>query len=240
MLLTVIVFLSVCLSLALIDNNESKYTLDKTDDSFLLSVLKGSFLGNEFNVTEEQLNTFLNKKFCQPEKPGSENMLKNLRLYFHEDMPAEIYAKIHYLNLDFSFYARADIRMEDNSGIAVVRISDVKIGELPVPDFIIQNMLSDFAGSKSFVAFTDGALLVQTFYDYSFDTFGFSLHLERFEMHDGSVTCKTNNLTFEILKALKDYLMSERGQELSRKLFGHTLNELKNGAIDYLWNKIWH
>ena len=206
----------------------------------MMSVLKGSFLGNDFKVSEDQLNTFLNEKFCQPEKPGSESMLKNLRLYFHEDMPAEVYAKFHYGKHDYSLYAKALIVMEDNSGIAAVRISDVKVGELPVPDFMIQKLLSDFADSKSFVAFSDGTLLIQTFYDYSFDTFGFSLHLEKFEMHEGSVTCKTNNLTFEVLKALKDYLMSEQGQELSRRLFGHTLSELKDNALDYLWNKIWH
>lgn len=213
----VIVFGGVCLKLARTDNLRDKYTLDKTEDGFLLTVLKSAVFGQDFTVTEDQLNTYLNKTFCTPDKP-----LRNIRLYFHENRPSEVYGKVNYHHYDYAFRAGISTHLNSQEGIVTVRLTDVHLGELAVHDMVIQSLLRDFADKNENVQYADGVLYVRTRYDYQLDEASFTLRLERFEPAEGAVICKTNNLTWELLKAVKAYLFSEKGRELLGRLMGQS------------------
>lgn len=219
--------LTVCAALALKDNKD-KYTLAKTDDSFLDTALKNALTGSEFHITEDQLNTYLNNKYCSD---TDENSLKNIRIYFHSDDDIELYAGIRHWNHDFSLYAKAKTELNPVTGIASVQIYNAKIGELSIPDFILNKIITNFADNQKYVTFENNILYIQTLYQYEFETFTITLNLEKFEPKDGGVNCKTNSLTIEALKALKDYLFSEKGQAMCKRIFGYNVSDLKKDLL---------
>ena len=214
---------AVCTVLAVTDNNKDKYTLSETDDTFLMSALKGAVWGEDFDVSETQINTYLNDKLCDEEN----GVLKNVRLYFHDDDDTEIYARIHYMNSDFSAYAKAQIQLDRNSGTAVVRLYSARLGELPIPDFVLQMVTEHIAKDNKYVRYSNGVLNVKTEYFYDFDTFTITLRLEKFQPRDGHLICKTNSLSYELVAALKDYCLSEEGQHMLKEIFGSALSDLK-------------
>lgn len=222
-------FGGVCLHLMTQDNISDKYTLtaEERDGSFLGTLLKGAMRGSETELTEAQVNTYLNDAFC-----GQDRMLRNVKVYFHKDAPVGIYAKIYYLNRELAFSANAIIELEPEKGRAALRISDVKLGELKVHSPVIDSVLSSFAGSTNLAEYTDGILYIKTEYSYNGKNFNINLHLEKFEPADGTVKCKTNSLTWELIGALKDYLRSDDGQSFVRQYFGEKVNNIKNLLLD--------
>lgn len=224
-----VIFSAICVVFALQDNNRDKYTLDETDDSFLDIVLKSAVTGSEFKVTEAQINTYLDNKFCSGNE--SSNVLKNIRLYFHKNDDTELYARIRYKDHYFSVYAKTKIELDPKTGIAAVNIYNAKLGELPVPNFILNKVISHFSENQKYVSFDNNTLYIQTLYKYEFDTFTIALNLEKFDIEDGEVSCKTNSLTWEALKALKDYLLSDKGQEMCKRIFGYNLRDLKKDLL---------
>ncbi len=220
------VFVTVCIVLAQQDNIKDKYTLTQTDDTFRWSALKAALKGSAFNATETQINTYLYQTFC-----GEDKVLKHVRVYFHQEKSCEIYAKLHYPKGDFALSARAETTFNSTEGIVGVRFHDVKLGELPIPSFIVSAILSDFAKKYDLTTFSDEVLYVRTRYEYDFGDFAFHLRLEEFSPQEGTLLCRTNSLSRELLMALKDYLLSDSGQELFTRLFGKTTNYLKNFVL---------
>lgn len=227
-------FVGVCAALAFTDNYSDKYTLTETDDSFLDVVLKNAVIGREFTVSETQMNTYLNNKLCGTTSKG-ESKIKNIRLYFHSGSDTEIYAKTRFMNHDFAVYSKMSIDLDSQTGIAAVRFYDTKLGELPVPDSVKDKILINAAEDNKLMEFRDGVLYVQTMYVYEFKNCSITLNLEKFEPTDSGVRCKTNNLTIEALKALKDYFLSADGQALCKKLFGYNLYDLKDSILGKLF-----
>ena len=233
LVLLIVAAAAVCAALAMTDNNKDKYTLSQTDDTFLMSALRGSVWGSDFDVSETQINTYLRDTLCDEEK----GVLKNIRLYFHDDEDTEIYARIHYMDHDFSAYAKAEIQLDPGSGTAAVRLYSAKLGELPVPDFILQMIIEHVAKDNKYVRYSDGLLKVKTEYFYDFDTFTITLRLEKFQPHDGQLTCRTNSLSYELVVALKDYCLSEEGQHMMKDIFGSDLNDLKEDLYSAIFGE---
>lgn len=223
-------FAGVCAALAFTDNYKDKYTLYETDDSFLDIVLKNAITGREFILTEAQINTYLNKTVCMNTENG-ERKIKNLRLYFHSESDTELYARINFMGHDCGLYSRISVILDPITGIAAVRFYDTKLGELSVPDKVRDNILSDAAEENKLMTFQDGVLYVKTMYVYEFKNFSLKLNLEKFEPTDSGVRCRTNSLTLEALKAVKDYFLSDDGQALCKKLFGYNLYDLRDGIL---------
>lgn len=221
------IFSGVCVVLANQDHIQDKYTLTDKNDGFLWTVLKSALTGSEFDASEAEVNTYLNKTFCTEGQ-----LLKNVRVYFHQEKPCEIYARINYHGHDRALSAFAEISFDKEQGVAGVKIHDVKIGELPVIQLAVDNILSDFAGKHALTEYRDGILYVRTHYEYSFGDFNFQLQLEELAPEQGSIRCKTNSMSAELLKGVVAYLRSDSGQELFKKLFGETANRLKDFAVD--------
>ncbi len=213
--LTLIVVLLVsaviCAALAFTDNNKDKYTLTETDDSLPMTALKNSVIGSEFEASELMINTYLNQNICTSEE--SDGVLKNIRIYFHKDEDAEIYARIKYMNCWFSLYMKASMTLDTENGIASIKFHDAKLGELPIPDVILNPILENAMKNNTYAQFKDGQLQIQTRFDYNIKSVHFTLNIEKFQIQDGKVLCKTNNLSWELILAIKDFLISE-GQDI--------------------------
>lgn len=226
----------VCVGLALTDKNRDRYLLDERDDSFPHEVLKGALFGKRFDVTETKINTYLNLLFCdEHNRQEKQTALKNIRLYFHEGEDTEIYARVYFWKRDFSVYARASVVKEPSSDEAAVTLHHVRLGELPLPSFLVEPVLKKFTENRPLLRYEDGVLYVKTQVDYDLGKLKLNLMLERFEPGDGFVTCKTNNLTSEMLDAVYEYLRSEDGRELARQLFGNDEKDWKNRLYDAIF-----
>ena len=219
----VLIFGGVCLTLMSQDNISAMYTMTEEDDSFLGMLLKGAITGKEFDLTETQVNTYLNKTFCAEDKP-----MKKIRVYFHKNEPVEIYAKVYQFGADRAMYAKAELEILPEMGKTAVRISDVKLGELHVHGHVVDNMLRNFAKSTPLAEFSNGVLYIKTEYSYEGKNFSLSLRLEKLEPSDRTITCKTNSFSNEVIYAIKDYLVSDDGQEFFKSIFGEKINNIKN------------
>ncbi len=214
LLIGVLVVGSVCISLALRDNIKEKYTMTETDDGFLFTVLKGAVFGKAFEVSDVQVNTYMNDKFCGADKP-----LKNIRVYFHNNESDEFFAKIHYFNHDLAFQGKVDYTLDKSEGVIAASLKDVKIGELSIDGIILNALLSGLAEKTDNVQLKDGLLYIRTRYLYELGDLSLTLRLEELESGDGMITCRTNSLTLEVLGAVKDYIFSEKGKELFQRIF---------------------
>ena len=216
-----LVFGIVCYRLAVTDNIREKYTMTETDDSFLWTALKSAVTGKEFEVTEVQLNTYLNKKFC-----GSDKILQHIRVYSHEEQPVEIYAQIRYWGQEFALSARLDTSLNAEEGIVTAALSDVKLGELPIHSLLVDSILREFAEKNDNVTWYNGTLLVRSRYQYNFDDIAITLRLTAFEPSDGIIRCQTNSLTHELWNALKQYVLSGKASAAIKELLQDSLKAI--------------
>ncbi len=224
-------FFAVCFSMAIQDNISDKYTMTETDDSFMNVALRHAIIGTEFNVSDVQLNTYINKKFC-----GEDKFLRKIRVFFYKDKPIEIYGQIHNWNRDFAISARAETSLDSENGVVEVELSDVKLGELPIHDIVLHTILRDFADKNDYVTFSGGKLYVQSDYAYEFDDLKINLKLEKFEPKDGKIHCKTNSLSKEVVNTLKEYVKSgkagEKLKDMFNDLFGELVDKIKDKVKD--------
>ncbi len=223
-------YVSVCMTLIQQDHIRDKYTLTETDNRFLWVALKASLLGRSFDATEAQVNTYLYKTFCGEDRP-----LKNVRVYFHHQEPCEIYARIHYHNRDLALSTQVETTFDSVEGVVGLRFPSVKLGEWNVPSWRVRTIMQEMANKYDLLTFSDDVLYVRTHYEYDFGDFGFHLRLEEFAPQEGTLRCRTNSLSREMLIALKDYLLSDRGQALFAQLFGEGTNALKNLILERLF-----
>lgn len=213
----------ICLNLVHQDHIQDQYTLKERDDSFLWDALKSSLLGSVYEASEAEVNTYLNDTFC-----GKDKFLRNVMVYFYKDAPCEIYAKIHYRDQDYALFSMADLTFDAEEGIVGVTFHDVKLGELPIPQNTVRSILSSFAQSHELVEFRDGLLYVTSRYEYRIKSVSFHLYLTEFSPQNGSIRCRTNSVSREILIAVKDYLLSADGREMLKRLFGSVTDGLKS------------
>ena len=118
--------------------------LDAVPDNALFeSLCKSVLYGEEQEITNNELNSFLAYTFEEYEKHHKINQQENIKtpkvsiesiaIYFHKETPCEVYAKMVYSDRVLIFSALADIRLDSANNAFSLEISDAKIGDLPVP-----------------------------------------------------------------------------------------------------------
>lgn len=213
LLIAAIVWFCCCLSLAFKDNYADKYTLDATDDGLISEILIGDMFGIDTDITETQLNTYINKTFCTSDTE-EKNSVQHIRIYFHKNEPSEIYAKIRLYSYELAIYTKAEFNFEPSDNTLSIRLSNAKIGELSIPDFILSNVLSKTLENKEKISVNGTTLSVKTSYEYEIkDSYSVTILLEKFEVQESYVSCRTNNLSEEALDLLNDYLSSDEGKQ---------------------------
>ncbi len=223
------VAITVCISLALQDNIGDKYTMTESDDGFLTTVLKGAFFGTETDVPELQINTYLNEKLC-----GDNKALKNIRVRFHKDAPCEIYARFVYKDIWFAIQAKAETKVNERDGMTSVRLSDVKLGELPIGQFVLNYVLNEVASKSDLLEYENEVLYIKSCLEYDFSSLTFTLQLEQLDPFDGGVKCRSNSMSAELFSALKKYILSDKGKELYHKIIGETAGNIADIVLPFI------
>lgn len=226
---------AVCVGLAFTDHNSDRYTLESTDDSFPFDVLRGALTGSRFEVTEDKVNTYLNRFFCRRVQTGDEEpVLENIRLYFHEESDTELYARVYFRQHHFSVYAQISVVQEGADGEAAVQFRHVKLGELPLPDWVVDRIISGMTDGKPYLRYENSMLYVQTRFEYNLGSLHFTLHLNTLHPKEGAVVCRTNHLSWELIRSVYEFLTSDEGRELAGRLFGSQVEGWKNHLFEAL------
>lgn len=214
-----IIAAAVCIFLAFQNDNEDKYTSYQKDDTLLYTALKSAVFGQEFQLSEDQINTYINDQLI----PQNENM-KNCVVFFNDGV-TEIYAKVTYMNNDFGLYAKADIYLDSRSNNFIVYLHDAKLGKLPIPDNILKSILEQNIPSDETISVKDGMIYITSSYDFNINDFILNLTFEKFTVRDHAVICRTNSLAENALDVLKQAIMTSEGREKLKNLFHFDFSE---------------
>lgn len=226
-LVGIIIWICYCISLAFHDDYKDKYSITETDDTLIISLIKASAFGKEVDLTESQINTYINQKIC------SENgKIKNAVIYLHESEPSELYAKIELFGYDFGFYSKVSVNLDTSTDILYAIFSGAKLGRLDIPDKILAKSLSEVLKDKDNITVDGTTISIKSSYQYDMKSTDISITLEEFTCHEGYTTCRTNNLSLEALNALKEYIKSEEGQEQLKEIF--SLDNIKENISSWL------
>ena len=222
---------AVCTFLAFQDDYKNKYVFYQSDDSLMYTALKGAVSGENFRLTETQVNTYINNEIVEK----SDNNIKNLRVYFDNGI-VEVYAKVNYMNHDFGLYAKAQISLDTVAKKFSVRLYNAKLGRLPVPDFILKDTLEKNIPTTDNVSVKDGIIYINSSYNFNIDAFTLNLSFQEFAVGNKIVVSRTNSLAQDALDTLKKALQTSEGREKLKNLFHFSFSE--NSLIDLGLDKI--
>ncbi len=198
-------------SLALTDTMQEKYTIVEHEDTFLQTLLKGALFGKEFEVDEAELNTYLNAKYCSEKRPDKRGVDK-LRVYFHEGAPAEVYAHVYTQHFEFAVKTDLSLDIDSDTSTVYARLSHAQIGEWKISDDLLHRLLQKIYDSSTNVEVQGTTVILKAEYTYELKNTHLTLRLTQLDPGDGRVTCRTNSLTSEALRAVTDYLRSDEGK----------------------------
>lgn len=230
MVITACITFGVIYSQITTDNIQDKYTLKEQDDGITLTVLKGSILGDEYEISENQLNTFIDKKLCR-KSDGSNSGIDHIMIYFHEDEPAEIYAHAFHKGFEFAFRCKADFSLDSSDNTVRMKLYDAYAGEFGLSDSILNDVLRRVLKDNEKVRYineSEGNVEFTARYTIEIpNTNGINIRVEELSAADGALKCRTNNLTGEALRAGIEYVSSEEGRESISGFIDEAKNKLK-------------
>lgn len=209
----------ICIHLALQDDYESKYSFYQSDDSLTYTVLKGAVFGKSFELNETQVNTWINDNIVK----DNDNNIKNLRVYFTGDI-AEMYARVNYWNRDFAVYSKVLVSLDTVSETISLKPYSAKIGNLPVPDTVLKDLIEKNMPQNDNMSVNDGEILIGSSYNFKIDELSFKISLKSIDIHDKLIRCQTNSLADDALNNLKEYIQSGKSIEKLKELFGSSFN----------------
>ena len=228
-LIGVTIGLCLCATLAYKDTYAEKDERGTKDDSFVGDTFKAALFGKNFELSEAQINTFFNERYCS-ENPESGNGLEKIHIYFHPDDQTEIYAKLKCKGYDFAFYSKAAISM-DGEGMLRVNLYDTKLGELTLPDWLLSWALSQIFSDNENINADATAISVKAGNDYTLGNISINLSLKHFLPKEGGVNCQTNNLTREAIRVVRQYCLSAEGRKMLKELFNFEPDDIKDAIL---------
>ncbi len=211
-LISIIIVGAVLFTQAKTDNISNLYTAPRSENTFLKTILKGSLFGKDFTVSEQEFNEYINQHYCNDssDRKGADH----LRIFFHSDEPSEIYAHAYIFGTDFAMSANADFEFDSGSSVLSVKLSNAKIGELHVPDQILSLVLSSMFDDRENLSVSGTTVSALCSYSFDLKNTSFNVRLCSFVPSEGVISCRTNSLTAEALRAAAEYLMSDDGKQL--------------------------
>lgn len=232
-LLTIIIasglWVLYCISLALTDHYKEQYTFTFTedDDTFLTTLLHGTAFGKEFTVTEDEFNTFINKKYCKPEQEGKTG-IDHIRFYFHENAPTEVYAHAYTWGKSFAIHAKVGFNMNSDSNKLTITLYDARVGELSVSNHILSWLIPQIFSGNEYISVDNNSLTVTAKYSYDIKNTSITMRLNEFIPLEGEIQCRTNSLTGEALHALGDYLSSDEGKQKLKDIYNNAKDKIRS------------
>lgn len=221
------------------DNIEDKYTLTDPDEGITLTVIKGSLFGKEFEVSEKQFNTYINKKFCTV-SDGKNSGVDHIMVYFNDDGTCEIYGHAFHKGFSFAMNCKATFEVNEDDSKVRIKVYDAYIGELSLSDNILNDVLERILSDSKKVNYIEGEdANVEFTAEYNIDipnTSGIYIGVENAYAKNGALVCRTNSLTGEALKVGLEYVSSKEGREAISEFIGDVKDNVKDKVGGILGN----
>lgn len=228
-LVAVIIFICRCIALAFTDNIKDKYTLnEKSENTFLKTLLVGAAFGKEFEISEAELNTYINKKYCT-DYDSNNSGVDHIMVYLHEGEPAEIYAHIYIKGFRFAVRSKLSFSLDTETSTLSVGLYDAYVGELGIPDKVLSYILSRLSENKEHIIVSGTTINVEAKYTYKIKDYDIDLYIRNFVPSDGKVMCRTNSLTGQALKVAGEYISSDEGKEALSSIY----NKIKDKVVSW-------
>lgn len=225
-LIVIITGLCICTVLVRTDNIADKYTLTEKSSTYTKNILKGAVTGKSFDLSETEVNTWLNEKYCVDS--GGKNIgngLYNIMVCFHSGKPSEVYARIctegHFVAVSAELALSAD-----GEGNVIAELHNAKAGELKIPDFILSRILSNVFHNNIYLIPKETSIYIKAGYSYEFKHSSVSLYITELNAGEAILHCRTNSLTREAINAAIDYLTSDEGLERISIIYNGMKNKI--------------
>lgn len=233
------VFAVTCVALAVQDPYTEKYSTVDTvavDSTLVADVAKAAAFGKEYIAQDEEINSYIRKVLNSSE----ESQLKDIAIYFHEDTPSEVYGRIHLntngIDKDFAFYSEAAFSIDQDNKILGIKLSNAKIGMLPIPEAIFADILQKSISDKVEL---DGTTIYMPI-AFEGEVEGIDLHisLKEFTPKEQYVIIKSNKVLADTLDSATDKAkewIAEHRDELSGydEDIDNWINENKDKISEY-------
>ena len=220
LLIVAAAFCGICVYLVFQDNIQNQYMLTETSDTFMSTLLKGAVFGKQFEMSETEINSYINEKYCT-EKGEHEAGVDHVRIDFHEGGSDDIYAHIYYKNYEIAVHSKILFSLDEQTSILSAKLYDAYIGELRISENILSCILPKIFENSEHITVNGTTLSVTASYTYDIkNTDGITLSLKHTQSTEDGIICRTNNLTGEALKAAIEYLTSEEGKETVSESWG--------------------
>ncbi len=214
LLVAALILAGIAYRLATQDRIQEQYTLKNADEGITLTAVKGSFFGRNFEISEDQVNTFINKRFCNKQR-GDNSGVDHVMIYFHEDQPCEVYGHAFHKGFAFAFRCKATFDVNPADYGVSVRLYDAYMGELAIPEQMLDLMLQRILEGSEHVHYSGSRSANVLFTaEYTIEiphTDGLTIGVKEAYSKDGALVCRTNSLTGEALRTAKEYLQSKEG-----------------------------
>ena len=213
------------------DNIKDKYTLTDPDDGITLTIVKGSLFGNEFEISEKQFNTYINKKFCTV-SDGKNSGVDHIMVYFNDDGTCEMYGHAFHKGFSFAMNCKAKFSVDENTSSVRINVYDAYVGELHLSDSVLNDVLDRILSESTRVNYIGGGdANVEFKAEYNIEipnTSGINIGVKEAYAKDGALMCRTNSLAGETLKAGIEYVTSKEGREAIAGLVDNAKNKIKD------------
>ncbi len=210
-----IIWLCHCITLAFQDDYKDKYTLSDPDNTLMTTVVKSAIFGSEFEITDKQLNTYIDEKLNK-QNSSNDYSLEKMAIYFHKDLPSELYARIKLYGYTFGFYSNVNLSLNTETQTLTVKLSNAKLGNLSISDNILSFVLSKAVIGNDYIKSEGTEISIRFVYEFEISDSIISLYCEELTPNNGYAVCRTNSLTEEAIAALSGYINSSKGQEIFR------------------------
>lgn len=208
-----------CTALALQDPYNDKYSTEDTvivDSTLIADIAKAAVFGKEYVAGDEEVNSYIRKAINAKE----DSKLKDLAIYFHKDKYAEVYGRLNLdingFNSDFAFSSEADFSINSKQKMLDIKLSNAKLGMLPIPDFALENILDKTLKDK--VTLNKTTISLPVSFESEVEGIEIKLNLEEFSPNEKSVTIKSNKVLADTLDSATDKAkewISEHRDELA-------------------------
>lgn len=202
-----LIFVSVCIILALQDPYKDKYsTVDtvKIDADLVADIAEAAVFGKEYVADDQEVNSYIIKTISSK----SDSKLKNLALYFHSDNKAEIYGRanlsIPQLNYsgDFGMYCEAEFYLNNDDETLQVTLSNAKLGMLPIDNSLLGDIIS--MSFKDKLKCEKNIIYLPVSLKTTVEGIDLKVSLEEFIPNEGSVSLKSNKILADTLDSASD------------------------------------
>lgn len=200
---------------ASVTDNLSKFDAQPNDD-LIVTLCESVIFGKEKDVSNVEINSYLVKIFEDyGKKENVEKIASNTKLkvdavavYFHEDTPSEIFAKIKYGEQVLVFSAKADIALDAKRKEFSAEILETKIGNLQLPTNFVLDVLFNDGSITTYtdkVLREDKTLKIPSYIEEEFLGQTLTLEIKKFDEKEARVsilTTSASDLVGEFLTGL--------------------------------------